>query len=118
MYGAYDYQVLQGTRPVKVECEHKLGWTSNDGTFFVSGELRPTVDVSGRKWDSTAELFVMLNLSFDALCTTAMKNVLAAPLEPKDTYLGTREELFYKVPVEQFQFTCSQGPDGELANDN
>jgi hypothetical protein len=115
MYKLYDYTIIYGQRPYTVECEHKLGWTSSDGTFYVSGRLRPTVDVSGRKWQSTADAFVMLNTDFTALCLTDMKNVLAAPMSKKNTRVGTKDELFFNVPLDKFKFYFLSGGTWELA---
>ena len=104
MYKKWDFTMYSGDNPVQIETEQKLVWTTTDGTFSVYGIERPTVDVSGRKWESQADLFIMLNSTFNALCTTEMKTVHAAPLTPKRTKVGTSNELFYNVPVEQFRF--------------
>jgi hypothetical protein len=107
---AYDFTIQYGGQPLTVETEQKLGWISSDGTFVVvspavpDGRTYKTVDVPGRKWKSTADLFIMLNTGFDALCMTAMKNVKDADMKGKNTSVGTLDELFFKVPIEQFEF--------------
>ena len=104
MYSKWDFIINYNGLPIPVETEQKLGWTSNDGTFFVSGRERPTVDVSGRKWKSEAKLFIMLNGSFDSLCFTEMQNVLNAPMSGKNTRIGTKNEMFYNVDPKLFKF--------------
>ena len=109
-YGDWDFQIMYGTTRMSVETEHKLGWISNDGTFLIAspkcpeGRIYPTVDVSGRKSKSIADIFIMCNRNYDALCMTDMKNVIEANRRDKDTSVGTKQEAFFKVRKDLFKF--------------
>jgi hypothetical protein len=113
-YGDWDFEILYTGKPNHVETEHKLGWISTDGTFLVTSEKYPegriysTVDVSERKKKSKADIFIMCNRTYDALCMTEMKNVLEANQRNKDTRIGTRNEPFFKVEKTLFKFYISQ----------
>ena len=113
-YGDWDFEILYDGKPLRVETERKLGWVSTDGTFLVTspkcpqGRIYSTVDVSSRKSKSKADLFIMCNLTYDALCMTAMENVLEANRKRKDTKTGTTQEPFFKVQKGLCKFYIKQ----------
>jgi hypothetical protein len=113
-FGDWDYLIQYEDKTLAVEAERKIGWISTDGTFLVvskncpEGRIYNTVDVSKRKKKSKADLFIMCNCTYDAICMTAMKNVLAAGTKPKDTRFGTRQEPFFKVEKSLCKFYILQ----------
>lgn len=120
MYSKYDFEIGYGAMSYTVETEQKLRWITNDGTFRVASDNFPngvcyqTVDVSGRKWSSIANTFIMFNGTFDTLCMTEMSNVLSAPVGRKNTSRGTKKEPFFNVPKELFTFYILQGGEWKL----
>ena len=120
VYGDWDYEIWlknkdgKGSKRVSVETEQKLGWISTDGSFLVAsyrypeGKAWPTVDVSHRKQKSIADLFIMVNATYNSLCMTEMQNVLDAHVRRKDTKIGTKNEAFYAVQKHLCKFFTLQ----------
>lgn len=91
------FRVRDGKR-IDIEAEIKKVWK-------VSGKWQgwPTIDVPGRKKDSKAQIFIMINNNDNTLAVANMKDVVSSPVSNKVTAY-TDDEPFFNVSLNKFAF--------------
>lgn len=112
-YKEHDFEIFLKNpfKKITIEVERKKVWTK-------SGEWQgwDSVDIPYRKKDSQANLFIMINKSFDTLAVTNMKNVLNADVYSKKT-IYTNKELFFKVNIDKFKIYFKNEDSWDLVKD-
>lgn len=96
-YGRYDFVMYKGDDEVKVEVQHKIGWTDKNRWQ----RNFPTIDIEFRKHRSDADIFCILNNSFDTIAVIRRENVMMADVRYKDTKYG-REKFFMIEPYKAY----------------
>jgi len=113
-YKDWDFQILDqdgNLRAVEVEYVH---------TWLDRGRRPPrwpNMSVPYRKAQSKAQVMVRVNHYGDTVCYTAMRNVLASPVETKRTLNSrsgetTVNEPFFSVPHSKWSFASKFGNEG------
>ena len=92
-----DFELEYQNQKVLVEVEWKKVWNI-DGKWMSQWD---TIDVPYRKRLSKANLFVMVNQNYNTLAVIPMKEILASPVQSKNT-IYTKGEYFFNVPVKKW----------------
>lgn len=112
-YKEHDFEIFlkNPLRKITIEVERKKVWTK-------SGRWQgwSSVDIPYRKKDSKADLFIMINKSFDTLAITNMKNVLNSDVYNKKT-IYTKEESFFKANIDNFKVYFKNKDSWKLVKD-
>lgn len=96
-YSSHDRIYTANGKEVKVEVEHKMGWTNDKFPFS-------THDVSCRKRTSKADSFFQVNARGTAVMMCPMSMVVSSPVVYKNTKFGTMNEPFFAVPTDDVRY--------------
>jgi hypothetical protein len=109
-YSKFDFQMEKDNQTHSVEVEIKCCWYGESFPFR-------TMDVAGRKANSTADWFVQFNCNYTALAVCPMKHVQNAEKYRKDTKYST-DEIFFAVELNQLNLYKHDGKQWVLQNYN
>jgi hypothetical protein len=95
-YSKFDFEMTKDNKITTVETEIKCCWYPQSFPFR-------TMDVAGRKTNSTADLFVQFNCDYTSLAVCPMKSVQEAEKYRKDTKYS-KDEIFFAVELTNVNF--------------